>query len=98
MATKKAKKETRNFDFSKTMETVKNTTKDANDFILETSEDVVEAAIQTAGQWQAVGEKAMKGGLKLAAAQQDIVFDTLDTLKSQLADGRSRIKDLFSRN
>ena len=98
MATKTAKKTEKRFDFNKTVDTVKSTAKDANEFILETSEDVIEATINTAGQWQTVGEKAVKGGLKLVSTQQDIVFDTLEAIKVQLTEGRSRVKDLFSRN
>ena len=98
MATKTAKNTAKNFDFSKTIKSVKESAKEINDFVLETSEEVIDGTISTAGQWQTVGEKAIKGGLKLVASQQDLVFDTLETLKSQLTQSRSRIKDLFSRN
>lgn len=83
-----------NIDYKK----VKETTKDVNDFILETSEDIVEGAIKRGEEWTGVANKAVQGGLKLAATQQDLVFDTLETIKGQIMDGRKRFKVLFSRN
>ena len=98
MASKTSKENNKRFDFSKTVDTVKTSAKDMNEFVLETSEEVIDATLKSAEQWQNVGEKAIKGGLKLAANQQEVLFDTLDSIKSQLKESRSRVKDLFSRN
>ena len=98
MAKKTSKETDKRFDFSKTVDNVKTSAKEVNDFVLETSEEVIDATLKSASEWQHVGEKAIKGGLKLAANQQDVIFDTLDLIKSQIMDGRSRVKDLFSRN
>ena len=76
-STRSTKKTTRKIDFSKTVESFKDYTREINDFVLEASENVVEATIERSEQWQDVSQKAIKGGLKLAAAQQDIVFDAL---------------------
>ena len=101
MATAKAKKaikEAQRFDFDNVIGRVKESAKDVNDFMLENSEALVNEAVVRGEQWQDVASKAVKGGLKLSANTQDIVFDTLDTLKGQIKDGSSRLRGLFSRN
>lgn len=78
---------------------VKQTATELNDFVLETSDQLVDRAIKRGSQWQDVSAKAIQGGLKLAANQQDIMFDALETVKTQIAKrGRKRMSDLFSRN
>ena len=82
----------------KTVDTVKNTATMVNAFALKSTEKVVSEAITTAEQWQGVTAKAVKGGLKVAATQQDIMFDTLETAKGQILKGFNRTKVLFSKN
>lgn len=101
MSTKKQEK-TKRFDFkldvNKGFNKIKEATKDVNDFVLETSEDIVEGAIKRSEEWTSVTEKAVKGGLKLAETQQDLVFQTLESIKGQIVEGRQRFKHLFSKN
>ena len=99
MATKTAAKKTANkLNITKGFETIKDTTKNINDFALETSTEVVDATINTASLWQNVAEKAIKGGFKLARKQQDITFDALETVKDQFVANRKRFNKLFSNN
>ena len=101
MANKKQVKNNRfdfNLDVNKGINKIKESTKDVNDFVLETSENLVQGALKTSNEWTSVTEKAVKGGLKLAETQQDLVFETLETLKGQLMEGRKRFKVLFSKN
>lgn len=98
MATKTAKKVTNKININKGFDVIKDTTKNINDFALETSTEVLDATFSTAGLWQNVAEKAIKGGFKLARKQQDITFDALETVKGQLADSRKRFTKLFSNN
>lgn len=86
------------FEMEKVVKNVKTRTKNVNDFMLDNTEDLVNEAIVRGEQWQNVAAKAVKGGLKLAANQQDIMFDTLETIKGQFKNTRTRIKDIFSRN
>lgn len=95
MATKAKAK---NFDFDKSYKVVKEKAKNINDFVLETSDDMIDVAIKRGAEWQKVGDKAIKGGLKLAANQQDIFFNTLEMFKSQLMEGNKRFRGLFSKN
>ena len=95
---KKTIKEARNFDLSKLVTRVKEGANDVNEFMLENSEELLKESLVRGEQWQTVAAKAVKGGLKLTANTQDIVFDSLDTMKVQLKDGGSRIKSLFSKN
>lgn len=83
--------------FNKTVETVKTTATKANDFALKSTEKVVVETLNVAGQWQGVTAKAVKGGLKLAATQQDIMFDTLEAAKGHALKGFKRSKALLSK-
>lgn len=83
--------------FNKTIETVKTTATKANDFALKSTEKVVVETLNVAGQWQDVTAKAVKGGLKLAATQQDIMFDTLEATKGHAVKAFKRSKALFTK-
>ncbi len=80
----------------KAFNTTKSTAKKVNGFALKTTEEVVSESLMIAGQWQGVTTKAIKGGFKLVANQQDIFFDTLDTFKAQFLQGRKRFHKLFA--
>ena len=97
-STKKAEKATERFNFENAIERVKSTSNDVNNFALETTEDLVNEALVRTEQWQGVTTKAIEGGLKLASKQQDLVFDTLESLKGQFAHSRKRFSSLFSKN
>ena len=77
---------------------IKATTKNVNAFVIETSEEVIDTAIERSLQWQEVSEKAIKGGLKLAEIQQDVVFKALETVKGSLIKGSRRLKSVYSNN
>ena len=78
------------------LDTAKKSLNKANDYALNTTEDVVTETITMASQWQKVTEKALKGGVKLLANQQDLVFNTLEMFKSQLLDGKKKIRKVFA--
>lgn len=96
MATK-AKKTVKNKVF-KTVDTVKEVAAKTNDFALKTTEEVVTEMINVATKWQTVTAKAVKGGLKVADTQQNMVFDSLETAKGHILNGVKRSKALFSKN
>jgi len=77
---------------------IKTTAKQVNDFALSTADDMLDDAFDSGKKWQGVANKAVKGGLHLAERQQEIVFDTLETVKGQLLSSASRVRTLFSRN
>lgn len=85
-------------DVKANVKQIKKTAKNANDIVLTTADDMVDGALENGKKWQGVAEKAVKGGLHLAERQQDIVFDTLETVKGQFIKSASRIKTLFSKN
>lgn len=85
MASKKAKSNKR---FS--LKNLRNSVKSINKFILDTTEEVLDETLDRAEDWQLVGEKAIKGGIKIAAKQQDLVFDALETVKKQVTQGKKR--------
>lgn len=84
---------------NKGVSTIKKTANEINDFVLETSDELVDRGIKRGGQWQDVSAKAIQGGLKLAANQQEIFFDALDTFKVQVTKrSRKRMAEFFSKN
>ena len=68
----------------------------ANGYALNTTEDMVSEGIIVAEQWQAVGVKALKGGLALAEAQQDIVFEALTGVKKHVILSKKRFTKLIA--
>lgn len=86
------------FDVNKGLEQVKNTAKNLNTNALEVADGLVETTLANSKEWQGVAEKAVKGGLKLAEKQQDIMFDTLEAVKGQMIKSANRFKGLFSVN
>jgi len=74
-----------------TMKNLRNTIKSVNKFILDTAEDVLDETIERTEDWQEVGQKAINGGIKVAAKQQDLMFDVLETAKKQIVNGKKRI-------
>lgn len=81
-----------------TFDNLKDTVKTANKFTLETADELVDGAIENGEKLQVIANKAVTGGLKLAAKQQDIVFTTLETMKGQLASSALRFKKLLRSN
>ncbi len=101
MATKTTKKvanRVEKFNVDQAIQRVKETSIDVNNFALEATEDLVNETIARTEQWQGIATKAIEGGIKLASKQQDIVFDTLESLKGQFIYGRNRFADLVSKN
>lgn len=93
MSTKKeniTKKVTDAFDTAKTS-VIK-----ANDFALETTEEIVTETINIASDWQKVADKALKGGIHLLNNQQNLVFDTLETYKDHFVKGSKRFSKVFA--
>ena len=68
----------------------------ANGYALNTTEDIVSEGIIVAEQWQTVGVKALKGGLTLAATQQDIVFNALTGMKKHVILSKKRFTKLMA--
>ncbi|MBT8234051.1 MAG: hypothetical protein HKO66_12365 [Saprospiraceae bacterium] len=95
MARKATNKKTEEYNLTNA---IKTTTKNVNAFVLETTEEVIETAIERGVQWQEVSEKAIKGSLKLAENQQDVMFKALETLKESIMKGSRRFKGVFSNN
>ena len=95
---KKVANRVEKFNVDQAIQRVKETSIDVNNFALEATEDLVNETIARTEQWQGIATKAIEGGIKLASKQQDIVFDTLESLKGQFIYGRNRFADLVSKN
>jgi phage-related protein len=96
MSTKKTNEVKFTDKVTKVLETAKTTVKNANDYALNTTEEVVTETITIASEWQQVVDKALKGGVKLLENQQNLVFDTLESYKNQLVSGKKRLSKIFA--
>ena len=85
-----------NVNITERVATIKKVAKTANEFTLETAEKLVDGAITNGEKWQNVANKAVKSGLKLAERQQEIVFTTLETVKGQLINSATRLRNMFN--
>ena len=85
MATKKAKN---TYKFS--LKNFRNTVKSINKFMLDTTEEIIDESFERTADWQEVGQKALKGGVKIVAKQQDLMFDALEAAKKQILKGKKR--------
>jgi len=98
----KVKETVDNFDVAEvTTELVKATkanVKTANKVALGSADYLIDMTLDNGKKIQNLSAKALDGGFKIAAKQQDIVFTTLETLKGQLTKNASRFKDLFNMN
>lgn len=81
---------------SNAVATAKTSAKKANEYALNTTENVVTETISVAGEWQKVVETALKGGVKLLDNQQNLVFDTLESYKNHFMNGKKRLTKIFS--
>ncbi|MEM0933313.1 MAG: hypothetical protein AAGJ12_12675 [Bacteroidota bacterium] len=68
----------------------------ANETALARTEEFVTTSLEITAQWQTVADKALKGGLKLAAKQQDLIFDILNEVKSDLKISRKKFNKLVA--
>lgn len=81
-----------------TVATLKTKAQELNDTALKTTDNAVESTIKAGKEWQALLEKTIKNGNKLASNQQDLVFDTLEGIKKQVLVGSQRWRKLFDFN
>ncbi len=77
---------------------IKNSTKKVNNFLIDTTEMIVDETIDRTASWQNVADKAIKGGFKLAEKQADITFKALETLKKQWFKGQKNFQERMSNN
>ena len=96
MSTEKAILEAPKKMVFKALNKTKKVVKSANGYVLNTTEEVVAETIHVAEQWQTVANKAIKDSLKLAAAQQDIVFDALTGVKKHVLLSKKRFTKLIT--
>ncbi|MEL6557744.1 MAG: hypothetical protein AAFQ94_06130 [Bacteroidota bacterium] len=77
-------------------ENAKGFAQNANALAMSGTEKVVSDSLEITSQWQNVAELAIKGGLKLASNQQNLVFDILDEVKADIKEGNKRLKNLVA--
>ncbi|PQB07790.1 hypothetical protein BST83_11985 [Polaribacter filamentus] len=78
------------------LKTAKTSVTKANEYALNTTEEAITETISVASEWQQVVDKALKGGVKLLANQQNIIFDTLESYKNHFVSGKKRLGKIFA--
>ena len=68
-----------------------------NDGILSNTDQMISEAVLTGTKWQNLTAKSINKGMPLVSRQFDITFDSLNILKNQISNGRSRLAELFER-
>ena len=96
MSAKKTKRVDVKTRINSALNTTKRAVKNSNEFALNTTEGFVTESLIVAEQWQKVTKKAISGGFKLAANQQDLVFEALEAMKGQYAYGRKKVTKFFA--
>ena len=95
-ATKLANDVVENLKVSDRLTAVKGAVINANEYALQTSNELIEGLETNGTKWQKVGEKAVQTGLKLAENQQELLFTTLEAVKTQIGSTTNRFKKLFA--
>lgn len=95
MKNNKTSKQAKGF-ITKALSKSKDFALNSNDLALAKTEKIVTNSLEVASQWQKVAEMALKGGLKLSANQQDLVFDILNEVKSDLKEGKKKFSKLVA--
>jgi len=88
--------EIKDIDVKKGADSVKELVSTLNEKALETSENVVDNGLKAAEQWQKVAFKALKTGTVLFGKQQELLFHTLEGVKTQSLKGANRLQKLLN--
>lgn len=96
-AIQKAKKAMKSIDVAQGVEKATFAAKEVNAYSLKTADEIIDVTKKNSLKWQKVAHKAVEGGFKIADKQQDLVFDTLETVKKQLVKNTSRLVKIFTK-
>ena len=96
MKIKKLKEVNFSNKINRTVNKVKKTATKANDYALNTTEEVVLETINIATQWQNVTDKALKNSIKILDKKQDLVFTTLENYKKHFLKSKKRFSQIFA--
>jgi len=76
------------------LETVVETAKETNEFVITTGKEVVSEVVEAGEQWIGLGKKAVDGGVKLAGIQQEVTMSAIEEVKGQLSETAKRFKEI----
>ncbi|MFZ1752023.1 MAG: hypothetical protein WAU01_17640 [Saprospiraceae bacterium] len=80
-----------NMKVTERLDGLKKVVSDVNTYVQETAIDVIENIETNGSKWQGITEKAIKTGFKLADKQQDLMFLTLESLRSQVTKASNKL-------
>jgi uncharacterized protein YukE len=94
--TKLANEMVENLNVTDRLEIVKKSINNANEMAVKNTSELIDGIEIHATKWQGVAEKAIKTGLKLVDNQSNMMFTTLEAVKTQVGKTSSRFKKLFT--
>lgn len=90
-----AKKAVKNNTVVKRADKLKKQVKNIHADVLEASDNFVEESIATGEKWQKIFAKALKGGTKLLARQQEFTLDVIEEISGQVKSGNFKMQNLL---
>ena len=75
--------------------TVKEVVSNPNKYALEAANNMIETVEENTIKWQKTADKAITTGLKLAMMQEELVFSSLEAVKTHVGTTAMRVKHLF---
>ncbi len=96
MATK-AKRTRKNWNADKMIDRTVERIETANDFVCDTTEKFIVTGIKIGEQWQSLVQKSLNKGFKMADTQQDIMFNAIEGVGTQISAGYNRAKSMLTK-
>ncbi len=94
--TKLANEMVENMNVSDRLEKFQKSFNNANEKAVKNTSELIDGVELHVEKWQGVAEKAIKTGLKLVDNQSDMMFTTLEAVKTQVGKTTNRFKKLFT--
>lgn len=94
-ATKLANEVVENLQVNERLATVKDVVKNPNKHALKAADELIDAVEKNTIKWQRVADKAVTTGLKLATMQEELIFSSLEAVKTHVGTTATRVKNLF---
>lgn len=77
-------------------ETVVETAKETNEFVIETGKVVVNEVTEAGEKWMALGKKAVDAGVKMVGEQQKLTLTAMEEVKGQLSESAKRFQKIVN--
>lgn len=87
----------KNIEIKEVYKTIKESAIKANKEAVKTTTVVREEVLEVSKPWIKLGKKALKGGVKMAEAQQEIAVEAIKEVKGQLKESADRFQKIVKK-